>query len=159
MKDTTGLADFHKGNADKYMWGERVDATIYFCKDDTIANLVGNLMKAINKGEMTSDSLLKQMNASSKLNLRIEDDKFQKDENELIDGVEWKKGTYGPSESNGRQVLINVKEVLKPSQKTLRESRGLVTADYQDKLEKDWIEELRSKYKYKVSKEHLELIK
>jgi peptidyl-prolyl cis-trans isomerase SurA len=159
VKDTTGLADFHKENADKYMWEKRVDATIYFCKDDTIAAVVGGLMQAITKGEITSDSLLKQMNASSKLNLRMEADKFQKDENELIDGVEWKKGTYGPIESNGRQVLINVKEVLKPSPKTLREARGLVTADYQDKLEKDWIEELRSKYKYKVSKEHLELIK
>jgi peptidyl-prolyl cis-trans isomerase SurA len=159
VKDTTGLADFHKDNADKYMWEKRVDATIYFCKDDTIAAVVGGLMQAITKGEITSDSLLKQMNASSKLNLRMEADKFQKDENELIDAVEWKKGTYGPSESNGRQVLINVKEVLKPSPKTLREARGLVTADYQDKLEKDWIKELRSKYKYKVSKEHLELIK
>lgn len=159
VKDTTGLADFHKENADKYMWEKRVDATIYFCKDDTIAAVVGGLMQAITKGEITSDSLLKQMNASSKLNLRMEADKFQKDENELIDGVEWKKGTYGPIESNGRQVLINVKEVLKPSPKTLREARGLVTADYQDKLEKDWIEELRSKYKYKVSIEHLELIK
>jgi peptidyl-prolyl cis-trans isomerase SurA len=159
VKDTTGLADFHKENADKYMWEKRVDATIYFCKDDTIAAVVGGLMQAITKGEITSDSLLKQMNASSKLNLRMEADKFQKDENELIDDVEWKKGTYGPIESNGRQVLINVKEVLKPSPKTLREARGLVTADYQDKLEKDWIEELRSKYKYKVSKEHLELIK
>jgi peptidyl-prolyl cis-trans isomerase SurA len=159
VKDTTGLADFHKENADKYMWEKRVDATIYFCKDDTIAAVVGGLIQAVTKGEITSDSLLKQMNASSKLNLRMETDKFQKDENELIDGVEWKKGTYGPSESNGRQVLINVKEVLKPSPKTLREARGLVTADYQDKLEKDWIKELRSKYKYKVSKEHLELIK
>ncbi|MFT5054169.1 MAG: peptidyl-prolyl cis-trans isomerase SurA, partial [Oceanospirillaceae bacterium] len=159
VKDTTGLAEFHEGNAGKYMWDKRVDAAIYFCKDDSIATVVKGLMKGLNTGKITNDSLLKRMNASSKLNLRIEDDKFQKDENELIDGVEWKKGTYGPTESNGRQVLINVKEVLEPSSKTLREARGLVTADYQDKLEKDWIKELRSKYKYKVTKEHLELIK
>lgn len=159
VKDTTGLDEFHKGNEDKYMWEKRVDATIYFCKDDTIANVVSGLIDAVNKEKITNDSLLKQLNASSKLNLRIEDDKFQRNENELIDGVEWKKGTYGPIESNGRQVIINVKDVLKPGPKTLREARGLVTADYQDKLEKDWIKELRSKYKYKVSKEHLELIK
>jgi peptidyl-prolyl cis-trans isomerase SurA len=159
VKDTTGLAEFHEGNAGKYMWDKRVDAAIYFCKDDSIATVVKGLMKGLNTGKITNDSLLKRMNASSKLNLRIEDDKFQKDENELIDGVEWKKGTYGPTESNGRQVLINVKEVLEPSSKTLREARGLVTADYQDKLEKDWIKELRSKYKYQVTKEHLELIK
>ncbi|MFT4523966.1 MAG: peptidyl-prolyl cis-trans isomerase SurA [Bacteroidia bacterium] len=159
VKDTTGLADFHKGNGDKYMWEQRVDATIYFCKDDTIATVVTGLMDAINSEKITNDSLLKRLNASSKLNLRVEDDKFQKDENELIDAIAWKKGVYGPTENNGRQVIINVKEVLKPGPKTLREARGLVTADYQDKLEKDWIKELRSKYKYKVSKEHLELIK
>ena len=159
VKDTTGLAEFHEGNAAKYMWEKRVDATIYFCKDDSVANVVKGLMKDINAEKITNDSLRKRMNASSKLNLRVEDDKFQKDENELIDAIEWEKGIYGPTESNGRQVIINVKDVLKPGPKTLREARGLVTADYQDKLEKDWIKELRSKYKYKVSNEHLELIK
>ncbi len=159
VKDTTGLAEFHEANADKYMWEKRADATIYYCKDDSIADVVNSLMKDINAGKVTNDSLLKRMNVKSRLNLRVEDDKFQKDENELIDGVEWKKGTYGPIDNNERKVIINIKEILEPSPKTLREARGLVTADYQDKLEKDWIKELRSKYKYKVNKEHLELIK
>ena len=159
VKDTTGLQEFHKANEGKYMWDKRVDATIYYCNNDSIAGVVKSLIPEVNEEKITNDSLLKRMNASSKLNLRIETDKFQKEESDLIDNVEWKKGIYGPVDNNGRKVYINVREVLKPGPKTLREARGLVTADYQDKLEKDWIKELRGKYKYKVSPEHLELIK
>ena len=36
--------------------------------------------------------------------------------------------------------------------------RGQVTADYQDELEKAWVEELRRKYSVKVNSEVLETV-
>ena len=43
-----------------------------------------------------------------------------------------------------------MKQVLPAQPKTLDESKGLVTADYQNALEKEWIETLRAKYPVKV---------
>ena len=56
-------------------------------------------------------------------------------------------------------MLILVNDVLEPTPKTLKEARGLVTADYQNFLEKEWISELRGKYKYNVNRDLLKQIK
>ena len=40
-----------------------------------------------------------------------------------------------------------IKEVKPPSVKSLDEARGYVIADYQDFLEKKWLEELNANYK------------
>jgi len=48
-----------------------------------------------------------------------------------------------------------MKNVVPPSPKPLSEARGLVTAAYQDQLEKDWIKELRAKYPVKVQQDVL----
>lgn len=159
VKDTAGLEKYHADHSQEFTWGDRVDATIYYCNSDSIARVVEDLIPQVSKGKITVDSLRKQVNAKSQLNLRIETDKFEKGENDLIDGVAWKKGTYGPTKNQERHVIIDIKEVLKPTEKTLKEARGLVTAGYQDQLEKDWIKELRSKYKYSVNKKYLDLIK
>ena len=50
----------------------------------------------------------------------------------------------------GQIVFVDIKELLAAEPKSLEESKGLVTADYQNFLEKSWIEQLRKKYSYKV---------
>jgi peptidyl-prolyl cis-trans isomerase SurA len=50
---------------------------------------------------------------------------------------------------------LDVREVIAPAPKALDESRGLVTAAYQDSLEKEWIAELRGKYNVVVNKDVL----
>ena len=49
--------------------------------------------------------------------------------------------------------------MLKPEVKQLNEAKGLVTADYQNYLEKEWIASLRARYPVQVNKEVLAKIK
>jgi peptidyl-prolyl cis-trans isomerase SurA len=60
---------------------------------------------------------------------------------------------------NGKVVFVVKKKIIPISQKTLQEARGLVIADYQDELEKRWIEELRSKYKVEINEDVLSRVK
>jgi peptidyl-prolyl cis-trans isomerase SurA len=48
-------------------------------------------------------------------------------------------------------VFVYVKEVMSPMPKSLQEAKGLITADYQNYLEKEWIEVLKKKYDYHVN--------
>src|SRR6185436_10628250 len=68
------------------------------------------------------------------------------------------KGLTPNFNKNGQVIFVDVKEVLAPQAKSLEESKGLVTADYQSYLEKNWIEELRKKYPVQVNEPVLNTI-
>ena len=56
--------------------------------------------------------------------------------------------------------FIKIEKILPKTRKSLKEARGYVVADYQDFLEKKWIEDLTAKYKVQVTeKSLLDLVK
>ena len=160
VKDTSGLKEFHSKNENKFMWEKRLDAEVYYCqKDSIVESLKAVLAKKVKKDKPSREDILKEFNANSQLNLRIENDLYEANDEKILDNVKWEKGLYGPFKDGGNQVFVLVKKVLEPTAKTLKESRGLVTADYQNYLESEWIKELRSKYKYSANEELLKKIK
>ena len=160
VKDTTGLKAFHENNRDKFMWGKRLDAEIYYCQKDSIVEpLKAVLAKKLKKGKPGKEEILKEFNSNSKLNLRIEQGKYEENEEEVLANVKWEKGLYGPFKDGENKVLVVVNSVLDATPKTLKEARGLVTADYQNFLEKEWIAQLRARYKFTANRELLKQIK
>jgi peptidyl-prolyl cis-trans isomerase SurA len=159
VKDTAGLQAFHEQNKDKFMWEKRLDAELYHVQKDSILKpLLAELQKSFKKG-IDRENVLKRYNANSKLNLRAEAGKYQPEDEELLKNVPWEKGVHGPYKKGDNQVIVVVKDVLAPAPKTLKESRGLVTADYQQYLEQAWIKELRSKYSFNANESLLSRIK
>ena len=154
VKDTTGLKSFYEQNKANYMWGERLDAIVYTCKDGAIAKRVLYLKKR-GKG---NGEIAGEVNKESALNINITSGKYEKGES-VVDQFEWKVGTSEVKEINGQHVFIEVKEVLPAQPKALKEAKGMITADYQDDLEKNWIKELREKYEVKVDYDVLYSIK
>ena len=45
VKDTTGLKEFYETQKMKYMWPERLDATVYICASSEISEKVYKLLK------------------------------------------------------------------------------------------------------------------
>jgi peptidyl-prolyl cis-trans isomerase SurA len=147
VKDTVGLELFFEQNKSNYQWSDRLDAKIYTCANEAIANDVRQIIK--NK-KITEDSLLRRVNKSNPLNLTIKSDKFEKGENAIIDGIVWKKGVSLNIVANNTVVFVKVNAKLNAQTKVLNEVRGTVTADYQNKLEKEWIGVLKQKYPVQV---------
>lgn len=160
VKDTAGLQAYYNKHKEDFMWDKRLDAEIYIVQNDSIlASLEKSLKKKAKKGSPSSDELLKEFNANSSLNLRVEADKYEKNDEEILESVTWEKGLQGPLEDGNNKVFVLVKDVLEPTPKSLKEARGLVTAAYQSYLEQEWIEELRGKYKFTANEELLKQIK
>lgn len=155
VRDTSGLDAFHKANASKYMWGERTEATVYFCADKKVAKRVRYLLKK-KKG---NGEIVKEINADSELNLKIDTDKFSKGDSEVVDGFERKVGLTEDKEVNGQVVFMDIINLLPAEPKALDEARGLITSEYQIWLEEEWIKELRDLYKVNVNKDVLYSIK
>ncbi|WP_289030226.1 peptidylprolyl isomerase, partial [uncultured Algoriphagus sp.] len=163
VKDTSGLKAFHEENRDKFMWGKRLDAEIFYCQKDSILESLAKMLKKRSKkwkkNNPSTNSILEQFNSTSSLNLRLEFDKYEENEEEVLKNIAWEKGLQGPFKDGNNQIFVIVKDVLEPEPKTLKEARGLVTAEYQNHLEKEWIAELREKYKYSANAELLKQIK
>jgi len=55
-------------------------------------------------------------------------------------------------------MVVDIEELLNKSPKKLSEARGLVTSEYQNFLDKMWVEELRKTHTFKVNTEVLHSI-
>jgi peptidyl-prolyl cis-trans isomerase SurA len=160
VKDTVGLKVYYEANKNNYMWEERLDATIYTCKDAEIAKKVREMLSKQNKSTKPNDDEIKaELNKDSQLNLKVEAGKFIKGENDILENVKWEPGLSSDIAINGQIAIVNVRGKVAPTPKTLNEAKGLVTADYQTYLEKEWIDSLRKKYPFQVNKEVLFSIK
>ena len=159
IKDTTGLQEFYNNNKQNYMWDVRVDASIYSCKDLKTSKEARKLAEKVIKGKMTETDVLKKINIDSIPALKIDRRLYLKKENAKIDSMEWKK-SIGLNFTKGKTIdFIVINDVIQPTPKTIKEARGLITADYQNFLEKEWINQLRKKYTVKVDMEVFESIK
>jgi peptidyl-prolyl cis-trans isomerase SurA len=154
-KDTTGLKDFYEKNKTNYMWGDRLDASIYTLRDPKQAQKVRNFLQS----GLSDADLLKEINIDTTKNLKIESGKYSRKENKYIDAIAWAPGLANNIPADPGVVIINVRKVLGPEIKTLNEARGLITNDYQNYLEKVWVEQLRQKYTVNVNKAVLAKIK
>ncbi len=155
VKDTVGLKDFYEKNKNNYMWDERVDASIYILKDPKFAQKVKNFIKS----GLNDNDILKELNSDTLKILNIENGKYSKKDNKYIDAVTWVPGISKDITSDSLLVFVNIKALIKPEVKALSEARGLITADYQNYLEKIWIGQLRQKYPVVVHRDVLEKIK
>lgn len=159
VKDTAGLEAFYNANKNNYMWGERIEADIFYCKDEATAAKTRKLVqKGLKKGYNT-DEIQKQINTDSQLNLKIASGKFSKGDNKIIDNIDANPGLSKNQTVDNQVVFVNIKRKIAPEPKTLKEARGVVTAEYQNQLEKEWLKDLKSKYKVEINRDVLKTVK
>ncbi|MGZ4048009.1 MAG: peptidylprolyl isomerase [Bacteroidia bacterium] len=156
VKDTAGSKAYYEKNKNNYMWDERADASVYTCASDKVAKEVRDLMKK----KKTEKEILAVINKDSQLNLQVESRIFNKGENEFVD-KNWNPGTSAdlPSEKDKKTIIVVTNKLLKPEPKSYMDSKGMVTADYQNYLEKEWISSLKAKYPVTIDKAVLATVK
>jgi peptidyl-prolyl cis-trans isomerase SurA len=148
IKDTVGLKKFFEENRSKYMWGKRVDAVVYECLNQKLADEV---YKMIQNDTINSKHVLEKINKESELNLRVRTNKFDIESTTYLKDKNLKKGVNKPYESDGKIYVVKVNETLEPREKEFTEAKGAATSDYQNWLEKNWLDELAKKHTIKVN--------
>ncbi len=164
IKDTVGLKEFHQKNALNYMWGERLDAVIFTFKHGKVTEKdARKFVEKINKKKYNYefnkiDELIAKLTKDSAV-VEYKFDKFSKGDNKFIDQITWQTGISNTLTDGNNLIIILVNKLINPEQKTLQEAKGIVTADYQNYLEKEWLKSLRNKYSFTVDKDVLNSIK
>ncbi len=156
IKDTTGLKEFYEENKANYMWGDRVDAILF-----TSSSKEGvEKARFMAEQRMSIDQIKESFVADTINKINVTEKKFPKNEDAIIDIVEWQK-SISPvvQDSDERFGFVVIKDLIAPEPKTLAEARGIITADYQNFLEKEWLKELKNKYTVTVNQDVLSTIK
>jgi len=165
VKDTLGLQEFYTDNSGNYMWGERLEADIIILNDPaTEENIRGMISMAVDK-KMS----LKEIGLDTMSGVFVQSSIYAKGDNDFIDKIAWEEGLSesmpltkfnglydGRSHNESSIIFALVKSLRAPEAKHLDEARGLVTSDYQNYLEEEWIRTLKAKYTVVVHEEVLE---
>ncbi len=154
-EDTVGLQNFFHDNIASYQWGERVRATIYNASNTEVLSGIRDLLA--NEPDLTEKELKDRFNKESSLTLQIDEGYFEKGDQQAIDKIEWNPGQHEVDVDN-RKALVIVHEVLASGPKKLNETKGLVISDYQNELEKKWVDQLRDRYPVVINESGLRYV-
>ena len=77
----------------------------------------------------------------------------------MLDVIGWSVVVTQNQAMKGKVVFANMKKIVKPTAKNYKESRGLVTSEYQSWLEKEWVKSLKKKYPVSVDRKVFDAIK
>lgn len=92
-----------------------------------------------------TNNYVKDKNNNNNLSISYQEGIFNKEELPFGQHIEMKEGRY-TFEENNRFIIVDVKDILQPSIKILNECKGSVIADYQEYLEKTWVDSLHERH-------------
>ena len=152
VKDTTGLKEFYEKNKQNYNWPDRIEGAIFSSNSKSIAKSAYKLVK---KNKIKNDSIVNYLNQDSQLNIKLESGTFNTNDHIYLTNQTWNKGLNKIKLIDNKYVFVNVKNSLPSQPKKLTEAKGLITAAYQEHLEKEWLTELEKKFEISVNDEVL----
>ena len=146
-QDTVGLQKFYDKNSSDYMWPERVKVYQYTITTNDKQKIESAYSYAKKKDH---DKFVDRYTKDKTVELTYKVETLNKD-NEAIKELSLNKNAITPYMTKAPSVTFYKYIGMEPAtKKSLSEARGYVIADYQDQLEVEWINELKSMYKVKI---------
>ena len=148
-KDEAGLERFFKKNKKKYAWDEpRYKGMAYHVKEQSQVKAVADCVKKL-PFDKWAEALRTTFNGDSVIRIRVEKGIFKKGDNALIDSLVFNKDT---TVTHLKEYPIDAVygKLLKKGPEDYTDVRGLVVADYQEQLEKEWVADLRRRYPVEI---------
>lgn len=154
IKDKKGLEKYFKQNKKNYTWTEpRYKGFVVKCKDEATAAQLKKTIKNMNP-DSVANYIRKQVNNDSVTFASVERGLWKQGENGYVDLTEFEVPNVEVTVDEELPITIVVGKMLKKPE-TYTDVRGTITADYQNYLEKKWIETLRNKYIVEINQEVL----
>lgn len=153
-KDKEGLENYFKANRGNYKWQRpRVKGLLVQTVDDSLASVIRERMNSL-----PSDSVAQKIRKEFKGNVRIDRVLVEQGANPMVDNLMFGGPVVRPSSEKFNVYFLYGQRLLDAPEEA-SDVKGLVTGDYQNALEKEWLDELQTKYKVKVNKKELKKIK
>lgn len=154
-KDTTGLENYYVEHQSRYQWKPRVQAIILKTSRQKVNKLKAELQQYKNPDSLKRAIAQKKIPGFA--NMTVDSGYYEKGDDTIADQVKWEKGISKPvfEKGNNYADIVLIENILPAGQKSFRDAKGLVIADYQNLLQKRWVEHLRKKYPVHINQKVL----
>ncbi len=149
VKDTAGLQAFWEQHKDEYTAEARAEVYTYSSKSEDKLKEVSELLEEYDQDIMVVDSIIKAKRMTVRTNRQF----IERAETARIDKM-FDQKQEDISEifaEDGRYYLYLPIQYLPKGEKTFKEAKAQAITDYQNELEKAWLEELEKRYPYKLN--------
>ena len=150
--DTARLQNYFNHTTKKYYWNERFKGWIIHSKDPETQAKVETLLK---ERDAAKQELMDIFNIKTENNIQITDVAFEKGESPVVDYFIW--GGAKPSGFDETTTFVHGK-IVKNEMKSLKDAWGLYSSNFQEQIEKEWVDSLLSKYPVKINQKALKKI-
>ncbi len=157
-KDTEGLARYFGQHKADYRWEKpHFKGRVISCKDKATLKAAKAIVKRSHNDSI--DKYLRTRLNDSIQYVKVEKGLFAQGENKAVDkyGFKVKKAKFEPTKEYPYVFVVG--KNLKNNPEDYSDVRGLVTADYQEYLEKEWIAALRSKFPVEIDQNVLKTVR
>jgi peptidyl-prolyl cis-trans isomerase SurA len=147
VDDTVGLRAYYEKNKTEFPANERVRVREYRARTETIIKSVDSLLTLKLKLDEVDSLIVK-----NKINVRVSKltyDKGSETASKFYGNS--KPFSVGPTPDGGAFIILALDEFLPKGTKGFEEAKAEAITKYQNFLEQLWLEELKSKYPYKLN--------
>ena len=156
-KDEQALARFFKANKKKYAWSEpRYKGIAFFVRNEADVKAVRKCVRKLDFSKW-NEALRTTFNSDSVKRIIAEKGIFRRGDNAVVDQIVFKIDTVPNIPDGFVGAAVYGKKLKAPKEYT--DVRGLVVSDYQERLEQEWLADLRRRYPVVINKEVLKTIK
>ncbi len=153
-KDEEGLKKFFEANRRNYTWtAPRVKGILVQALDEDVANQIRERLS-----QLGGDTIVTAARKDFGMKANIDKVLVEKGANAMVDSEVFGGPKVKPSNARFTTYFLYNPVILEAPEE-LNDVRGLVTSDYQNQLEADWIEDLKLKYPVTVNEKTLKKVK
>ena len=148
QNDVAGQSAYFKANKKKYEWDSpRFCGIIIYAKDAATVKKAKKLLKGVAE-ENYSKTLTSALNNDSVKMVRVEKGIYKQGDNANVDNLVFKQKTELKPRKDFPVIDVYGEKAKFP--RSYMDVRGQVTTDYQNELEKQWVDGLRKKFSVEV---------
>ncbi|WP_378176809.1 peptidylprolyl isomerase [Aquimarina sp. SS2-1] len=153
--DSVGLEKFYESRKNTYLKEE----SFKVIKASSSKKELIDKVKLLLEDGKSIEEIKKEVNTSDTDKVIFSEEEITKGENEIANDFSGKKGQLISVNQDDYITLFKVLEVMPARVKTFEETKGKVINDFQEDLEKKWLNELRKKYSVEINNKTLKKIK
>jgi peptidyl-prolyl cis-trans isomerase SurA len=153
--DTVGLQKFYNDHKMEHLWKNRLEATIL---SSTKMDMIKKAL-ALLKKKTEPQKIKEKLNVDTIINVMANTGVFEEGSDALPKATKYEVGISDIFKEGEYYFVLKVDKLLPAGVKTLEECKGKIINDYQQYLEKGWVDDLKQEFTVKINKDVFEKVK